>query len=80
MHVYSFDIRDSSLDGLFDTAVYRFLETHTSRRVDDQVSVRTEIRGAVQCKTVTLWSAEAVTQFDRHWRAFQSERASCAPW
>jgi hypothetical protein len=79
MHVYSFDIRDSALDGLFDTAVYRFLETHTSRRVDE-VSVHTETRGAVQRKSVTLWSAEAVTQFDRHWRAFQSERASCAPW
>jgi len=80
MHVYSFDIHDGALDGLFDTAVYRFLEAHTSQRHDELIPIQTEIRGPVRRKSVTLWSAEAVTQFDRHWRAFQSERASCAPW
>lgn len=80
MHVYSFDIQDGALGGLFDTAVYRFLETHTSKGDDEPVAIRTEVCGAVQRKSVTLWSAEAVTQFDRHWQAFRSERASCAPW
>jgi azurin len=80
MHVYSFDIHDDTMEGLFDTAVYRFLETQTSRRTDERVAVHTETRGAVQRKSVTLWSADAVKQFDRLWQAFQIERASCAPW
>jgi hypothetical protein len=80
MHLYQAEVGDEALDSLFQTALYRFLEVHASRSLNEAVAMHTEIIGATRRKVVRLWSADAVERFDRHWREFQRERATCAPF
>lgn len=58
---------------LFNTAVYRFLETRATA-VDDLVKLQTEPRGEMVRKEVTLWSADAAGEFARYWREFPKRR------
>jgi hypothetical protein len=59
---------------LFNTAVYRFLETRVSP-ADDLVKLHTEPRGDMVRKEVTLWSEAAAGEFARYWRDFPKRRA-----
>jgi hypothetical protein len=80
MHVYQIDTSDPATEGLFETAVYRFIELNASAADDDLVAMHTELAGAARCKTVRLWSADAVKRFERFWCDFRRERALCAPF
>lgn len=54
---------------IFNTAVYRFLETRATAG-DDLVKLHTEPRGELIKKQVTLWSEDAVRDFARYWASF----------
>ncbi len=54
---------------LFNTAVYRFLETRVTT-TDDLVKLHTEPQGEVMKKAVTLWSDDAAAEFARFWASF----------
>jgi hypothetical protein len=80
MHVYRIDAGAGCADGLFETAVYRFLELNSAIEPEGCVAIHTEICGASRQKSVRLWSDRAVEDFQRFWEAFQRERAQCAPF
>lgn len=77
MHAYECMVAETD-GGLFETAVYRFLEVHPTPS-ESSVSMHTEVRSAGKVKSVHLWSARAVEDFDRHWQRFRHERLACLP-
>jgi len=80
MYLYQADMTSDTVESLFNTAIYRFIELNSSSTESEFVAIHTEIRGSIRRKVVTLWSAEAVDRFDRHWREFQRERADRRPF
>ena len=78
MHVYECHLSDRMAESLFDTAVYRFLEREAPN--DSSVCVHTEVRSSGLVKSVRLWSTCAVANFERYWRTFEHERATCRPF
>lgn len=53
------------------TAFYRFLELHGVGA--DLATVKTEVLGAEERRTVVLWSEDAVEDFQRFLRGFRLE-------
>ena len=61
----------------FTAAVYRFLELHARRLTGaETIMIESFPFGGLERKRVTLWSATAVADFHRFWRAFISDRPS----
>jgi hypothetical protein len=58
---------------IFNTAVYRFLESRTSRLDDELVKVKSEPMGAHTVKQVDFWSETAAREFENFWRSFEKE-------
>ena len=56
---------------IFNTAVYRFLESRVSRLDDDLVKVKSEPLGDCTVKQVDFWSESAAREFESFWRAFE---------
>jgi hypothetical protein len=55
------------------TAFYRFLELQRDSHAES-ASVRTEVIGSQERRTVILWSQDAVQDFERFLGSFQLER------
>jgi hypothetical protein len=80
MHTYHIDAADTATESLIETALYRFLELHATASDEAAATLHTEVCGPQRRKTVRLWSAEAVTRFERFWLEFRRERALCNPF
>jgi hypothetical protein len=68
MFQFEIDLRPGAEAERFNTAVYRFLELR-AEGLDGLglVKIDTLPDGQVEKKTVTLWSPEAVDEFQRFW-------------
>lgn len=80
VHEFKTEVPRGLEEGCFETAVYRFLELSRGRPRDEAVTMRSEPRGPVVAKSVTLWSDEAVNEFRRFWLAFRREQSGRAPF
>jgi hypothetical protein len=79
MHTFQIDAPDTATENLFETSLYRFIEQSRASTDADFISLHTELCGAMRRKTVHLWSAEAVTQFEQFWRRFVHEQNAGRP-
>ena len=80
MHDCQIEAVDASTEGLFETAVYRFIELHAAADCDGLVVIHTDISGPQRRKTVRFSTAEAARSFQRYWDEFRRERGQCAPF
>lgn len=58
---------------IFNTAVYRFLESRVGRYDDDLVKVKSEPMGTHTVKQVDFWSEAAAREFESFWRSFEKD-------
>lgn len=79
MYQFRTELLGGLSEGCFETAVYRFLELHADAEADVLIAIHTDVQDAGLVKSVTLWSEDAVSQFERFWDLFRHETAAPAP-
>lgn len=58
----------------FNTAVYRYIELKGSLEAAPSIIIRSEPLGVEERKVVTLWSADAASEFRKFWQDFKMSR------